>query len=172
MRSKRLWLEETDIGFSIEDMKWMKLALEQADKAFRAGEVPVGAVLVESSGKFFTDRNRTRETGLPSSHAEHLVITAAASARGDWRLEDCSLYSTLEPCLMCAGLAVISRIPSIIYGAWDKRFGAFGSVTNILDMPNLNHYPDVKGGCLADRSSRLLKEFFRQGRLIGSNLVF
>ena len=164
MRSKRLWLEETDIGFSIEDHKWMELAFDQAEEAFRAGEVPVGAVLVESTGRFFADRNRTRETGLPASHAEHFVITAAASARGDWRLDDCSLYSTLEPCLMCAGLAVISRIPRIIYGAWDKRFGAFGSVTNILEMPNLNHYPDVKGGCLADRSSQLLKEFFRQGR--------
>lgn len=164
MRSKQLWLEETDIGFSIEDLKWMELALEQAEEAFKKGEVPVGAVLVESSGRIFADRNRTRETGFPASHAEHLVITAAASARGDWRLNDCSLYSTLEPCLMCGGLATISRIPFIIYGAWDKRFGAFGSVTNILEMPNLNHYPDVKGGCLADRSSQLLKEFFRQGR--------
>ncbi len=150
----------------------MELALDQAEEAFGAGEVPVGAVLVEPSGRFFSDRNRTRETGLPASHAEHLVITAAAEARGDWRLEDCTLYTTLEPCLMCAGLAVISRIPRIIYGAWDKRFGAFGSVTNILEMPNLNHYPDVKGGCLADRSSVLLKKFFRQGRLTGSNLVF
>ena len=164
MRSKRLWLEEADIEFSIEDNKWMELALEQAFEAFREGEVPVGAVLVESSGRFFADRNRTRETGLPASHAEHLVITAAAEARGDWRLEDCSLYSTLEPCLMCGGLAIVSRIPFIIYGAWDKRFGAFGSVTNILEMPNLNHYPDVKGGCLADRSSVLLKKFFRHGR--------
>ncbi|MCK5064635.1 MAG: nucleoside deaminase [Candidatus Fermentibacteraceae bacterium] len=144
----------------------MEMALDQAEKAFSSGEVPVGAVLVESSGRFFTDRNRTRETGLPSSHAEHLVITAAAKARGDWRLEGCSLYSTLEPCLMCTGLAVVSRIPFIIYGAWDKRFGAFGSVTNILEMQNLNHYPDVKGGCLADRSSQLLKDFFRQGRTI------
>ena len=164
MRSKRLWLEETDIGFSIEDRKWMEQALDQAFEAFRAGEVPVGAILVESSGRFYADRNRTRETGLPTSHAEHLVITAAAEARGDWRLDDCSLYSTLEPCLMCGGLAIVSRIPFIIYGAWDKRFGAFGSVTNILEMPNLNHYPDVKGGCLADRSSLLLKEFFHQGR--------
>ncbi len=170
MKSKQLWLEETDIGYSTEDLKWMELALEQADEAFRAGEVPVGAVLVESSGKYFADRNRTRETGLPASHAEHLVITVAAEAREDWRLDDCSLYSTLEPCLMCAGLAVISRIPRIIYGAWDKRFGAFGSVTNILEMPNLNHYPDVKGGCLADRSYRLLKEFFRPIREKGSNL--
>lgn len=165
MRSKRLWLEETDIVFSIEDLKWMELALEQAEEAFRTGEVPVGAVLVEPSGRYFTDRNRTRETGLPASHAEHLVITAAAEARGDWRLDDCSLYSTLEPCLMCGGLAIVSRIPFIIYGAWDKRFGAFGSVTNILEMPNLNHYPDAKGGCLADRSSRLLKEFFRTNRI-------
>lgn len=170
MRLRLLWREVTEIGFSVSDLHWMELALEQAEEAFSAGEVPVGAVLVETSGRYFSDRNRTRKTGLPGSHAEHLVITAAAKARGDWRLEDCILYSTLEPCLMCAGLAVISRIPGIIYGAWDKRFGAFGSVADILEMPNLNHYPDVKGGCLADRSSLLMKNFFRRNR--GSNLVF
>ncbi len=146
------------------DEYWMRTALEKAEEAFQAGEVPVGAVLVESSGRHFADRNRTAETGMPTSHAEHLVITAAAEDREDWRLEGCVLYSTLEPCLMCAGLAVLSRIPRIVYGAPDKRFGAFGSVTDILKMPGLNHYPEVLGGCYEDESARLLKKFFRLGR--------
>ena len=152
------------MGLTEMDLYWMKIALEKAGEAFEAEEVPVGAVLVESSGRFFADRNRTAETGMPTSHAEHLVITAAAEDREDWRLEGCTLYSTLEPCLMCAGLAVLSRIPRIVYGAPDKRFGAFGSVTDILKMPELNHYPEVFGGCCSDESSRLLKEFFRLGR--------
>lgn len=142
----------------------MRVALEKAEEAFGAGEVPVGAVLVESSGRYFADRNRTAETGLQTSHAEHLVITAAAKSRGDWRLEGCTLYSTLEPCVMCAGLALLSRIPRIVYGAPDKRFGAFGSVTDILKMSGLNHYPEVLGGCHKEESAKLLKKFFRLGR--------
>jgi len=145
----------------------MALALGQAREAAAAGEVPVGAVLLEPGGRLHAGRNRTRETGLPSSHAEFLVLSAAAAARGDWRLEDCTLYSTLEPCLMCAGLAVLARIPRIVYGAWDRRFGAFGSVTDILSMPGLNHYPEIAGGCMAEESSRLLREFFRGVRSAG-----
>ncbi|OPL17788.1 MAG: hypothetical protein AVO35_08570 [Candidatus Aegiribacteria sp. MLS_C] len=142
----------------------MKEALEKAREAFQAGEVPVGAILVESSGRFFADRNRTTETGMPTAHAEHLVMSAAAEDRGDWRLEGCCLYSTLEPCLMCAGLAILARVPRIVFGACDKRFGAFGSVTDVMGMPDLNHYPEVYGGCYADESGSLLKEFFRRKR--------
>ncbi len=142
----------------------MQEAIKQAQEAFEAGEVPVGAILVESSGRHFSNRNRTSETGMPTAHAEHLVISAAARDRGDWRLEGCSLYTTLEPCLMCAGLAVLARIPRIIYGAPDLRFGAFGSVTNVLEMPNLNHYPQVFGGCFEDECGDLMKEFFRKNR--------
>jgi tRNA(adenine34) deaminase len=142
----------------------MAIALEMAREASSAGEVPVGAVLLEPNGVVHADRNRTRETGLPASHAEHLVISAAAAARGDWRLEGCTLYSTLEPCLMCAGLALIARVPRVVYGAWDRRFGAFGSVADVLGMPGLNHYPGVSGGCLAEESAKLLREFFRNAR--------
>ncbi len=142
----------------------MTLALEEADRAFSSDEVPVGAVLVTSSNEFFSNRNRTRELHSPSAHAEHQVIEAACAARNDWRLEGCTLYTTLEPCLMCAGLIVNSRIPRVVYGARDKRFGAFGSVTDILEMPGLNHYPEVQEGCMADRSSALLKRFFRSHR--------
>lgn len=142
----------------------MKIALEEAGKAFSRGEVPVGAVLVTGGGKIFRDSNRTAERHLPQSHAECLVINSACRERNDWRLEDCTLYATLEPCVMCAGLILVTRIPRVVYGAWDKRFGAFGSVTNLLEMRHLNHYPSVKGGVLADESSSLLKDFFRKRR--------
>ncbi len=144
----------------------MRMALEEAEKAFSRGEVPVGAVLVTGDGSIFTDSNRTAERHLPQSHAECLVINAACAARRDWRLEDCTLYCTLEPCVMCAGLILVSRIPEVVYGAWDKRFGAFGSVTNLLEMRHLNHYPSVQGGVLADESSALLKKFFKKRRSV------
>ncbi len=142
----------------------MTMALEEAEKAFSRGEVPVGAVLVTGDGGVFRDSNRTAERHLPQSHAECLVINAACRARNDWRLEDCTLYCTLEPCVMCAGLILVTRVPTVVYGAWDKRFGAFGSVTNLLEMKHLNHYPSVQGGVMAEESSRLLREFFRKRR--------
>lgn len=140
------------------------MALEEADKALSRGEVPVGAVLVTGEGEVFRDSNRTAELHLPQSHAECLVINAACRARGDWRLENSTLYVTLEPCVMCAGLILVSRVPTVVYGAWDKRFGAFGSVTNLLEMRHLNHYPEVKGGVLAEESAKMLKSFFRNRR--------
>ena len=142
----------------------MRMALEEAEKALSRGEVPVGAVLVTGEGRVFRDSNRTAELHLPQSHAECLVINAACRERGDWRLEDCTLYATLEPCVMCAGLILVSRVPSVVYGAWDKRFGAFGSVTNLLEMRHLNHYPEVQGGVLAEESAVMLKQFFRNRR--------
>ncbi len=144
--------------------KYMRMALEEAEKALSRGEVPVGAVLVTGDGKVFRDSNRTAELHLPQSHAECLVINAACRERGDWRLEDCTLYATLEPCVMCAGLILVSRVPTVVYGAWDKRFGAFGSVTNLLEMRHLNHYPEVQGGVLAEESAVMLKQFFRNRR--------
>ena len=142
----------------------MRMALEEAEKALSRGEVPVGAVLVTGDGKVFRDSNRTAELHLPQSHAECLVINAACRERGDWRLEDCTLYATLEPCVMCAGLILVSRVSTVVYGAWDKRFGAFGSVTNLLEMRHLNHYPEVQGGVLAEESAVMLKQFFRNRR--------
>ncbi|PIE52192.1 tRNA-specific adenosine deaminase [Candidatus Fermentibacteria bacterium] len=149
----------------------MKIALEEARKAFFRGEVPVGAVLVTGDGTVYRNSNRTGERHLPDSHAECLVIKAACAARNDWRLEDCTLYATLEPCVMCAGVILISRIARVVYGAWDKRFGAFGSVTDLLEMKYLNHYPEVTGGVLADEASALMKRFFRERRLVQKNLL-
>ncbi len=144
---------------------YMMIALEEARDAFSRGEVPVGAVLVTGDGTVYRNSNRTGERHLPDSHAECLVINAACSARKDWRLEDCTLYATLEPCVMCAGVILVSRVSRIVYGAWDKRFGAFGSVTDLLEMKGLNHYPEVTGGVLAGESSELMKRFFRERRL-------
>lgn len=149
----------------------MRLALRMAEEAADAGEVPVGAVLVDRRGRVFSARNGTTGAGRASAHAEHLVMDAAASAAADWRLAGSTLYTTLEPCLMCAGLVVLSRVSRLVYGAWDIRFGAFGSVTDVLEMPLLNHYPRVSGGCLAEESSRLLREFFRRSRCRGPRPV-
>jgi tRNA(adenine34) deaminase len=142
----------------------MAFALDQAQEAFDSDEVPVGAVLVTGDDRSFRNRNRTREQHTPSAHAEALVIESACRDRDDWRLEDCTLYSTLEPCLMCAGMALIARIPRIVFGARDHRFGAFGSVTDVREMPGLNHYPVVVADFMPDRSAELLKEFFRKHR--------
>jgi tRNA(adenine34) deaminase len=147
--------------------KYMRIALKEAEKAFFRGEVPVGAVLVTGRGEEFRDSNRTAELHLPQSHAECLVIDAACRAQTDWRLEDSTLFVTLEPCVMCAGLILVSRVQQVVYGAWDKRFGAFGSVTNLLEMRHLNHYPEVQGGVLADESARMLKAFFKSRRKKG-----
>jgi len=142
----------------------MTRALEQARLALSRDEVPVGAVLAAPDGRSWADGNRTRELGQPGAHGEKLAIEAACRDRGDWRLDGCTLYTTLEPCLMCAGLALLARVDRIVYGAWDKRFGALGSVTDLLSMPRLNHYPHVQGGVMAEESSRLLREFFRRHR--------
>lgn len=142
----------------------MAMAMEEASQAFQRDEVPVGAVLVTGGGRVFRQSNRTRETGRPWAHAEYLAIDEACQATGDWRLAGASLYTTLEPCVMCAGLVLLTRISLVVYGTWDKRFGAFGSVTDLNRMGNLNHYPQVLGGVMADQSSRLLKEFFRKHR--------
>jgi len=118
---------------------YMRIALNEAQSAFSRGEVPVGAVLVTADGAVFCDSNRTREMGKPWAHAEHLVIDQACNASGDWRLSGASLFTTLEPCVMCAGLVLLTRIALVVYGAWGKRFGAFGSVTELEVMPHLNH---------------------------------
>lgn len=138
--------------------------MEQARLALDRDEVPVGAVLVSGNGRHWADGNRTRELGQPGAHGEKLVMEAACADIGDWRLSGCTLYATLEPCLMCAGMAVLARIDRIVYGAWDKRFGALGSVSDLLAMPRLNHYPVIRGGVRAGEASRLLREFFRSHR--------
>ncbi len=138
--------------------------MEQARLALGRDEVPVGAVVVHVDGRHWSDGNRTRELGQPGAHGEKLAMEAACRDTGDWRLSACTLYTTLEPCLMCAGMAILARVDRIVYGAWDKRFGALGSVFDVLSMPRLNHYPSALGGVMAGESSRLLRDFFRSHR--------
>jgi tRNA(adenine34) deaminase len=144
-------------GFS----KLLELAFHEAETAASEGEVPVGAALLMPSGALYSDHNRTAGSRQPSAHAEHLVITKASEDLGDWRLEGSVLVSTLEPCLMCAGLCVVARVARVVFGAPDLRFGAFGSVTDVLGMEGLNHYPAVDGPVDAVRCGGLLREFFR-----------
>lgn len=138
--------------------------------AFAEGEVPVGAVLMTSDGRRFAARNRTASFRRASAHAEFLAMEAAASASGDWRLEGSVLVTTLEPCLMCAGLCVLARVSKVVYGAPDIRFGAFGSVTDVRGMPGLNHYPLAEGPVAPEVCGNLLRDFFQNIRS-GSSTV-
>jgi len=144
----------------------MDLALEDARAAEAAGEVPVGALLVRDGEILARAGNRTVRDHDPTAHAEALVIRAAASALGSWRLEDCTLYVTLEPCAMCAGAIVLSRLERVVFGAWDEKAGMAGSVVDLLRHPRLNHRPEVLGGVRAEECGALLTRFFRARRQV------
>ncbi|MDR1997930.1 MAG: tRNA adenosine(34) deaminase TadA [Candidatus Margulisbacteria bacterium] len=147
-----------------DDQYFMQKALSQARRAFVLGEVPVGAVIVRN-GKIIARAHNERETKQnPVRHAELTVIDKAAQKLHSWRLLDCALYVTLEPCAMCAGAIVLARIPRVVYAAADPKAGACGSVFNILAEPKLNHRPEVVRGLLADEAGQLLKDFFRAAR--------
>lgn len=146
---------------------WMARALEQARRAFEVGEVPVGAVVVHS-GEVIGEGHNQRETlNDPTAHAEMIAITQAALALNSWRLIDCTLYVTLEPCPMCAGAIVQARLPRLVYGAADPKAGACHSLFSITDDPRLNHRVVVLPGVLADAGRQLLQEFFAQQRAQG-----
>ncbi len=141
----------------------MNLALGQAKMA--GDEVPVGAVLVSSSGQVLASAHNQRERKSdPTSHAEIEVIRSAASALRDWRLEETTLYVTLEPCVMCAGAILAARIPRVVFGAWDERVGASGSVYDVLRDPRLGKPLEVVSGVLESECKELLKEFFASRR--------
>jgi len=146
------------------DEHFMRLALREAARAVDHGDVPVGAVVVhegEVIGAACNERERRQD---PTAHAETLALREAALALGSWRLLNCVLYVTLEPCAMCAGAIVLSRVPRIVYGTADPKAGAAGSVLDILAEPRLNHRPEVGGGLLADECAELLRAFFRLRR--------
>ena len=139
----------------------MQLAIQQAERAAAEGEVPVGAVLVDASGTpLASNHNRREQLNDPMSHAEIEVIRAAAAARGDWRLADCTLVVTLEPCVMCAGAILAARIPRVIFGAWDERVGAVGSRYDLLRDPRLGQPVEVVPGVLEQECAGLLRNFF------------
>jgi tRNA(adenine34) deaminase len=142
----------------------MRRALELAREAQDLGEVPVGAVVVHG-GRIVSQAHNLRETLRdPTAHAERLALTWAGRARGTWRLDDCVLYVTLEPCAMCAGAIVLSRIARLVYGAADPKAGACKSLYRLVSDPRLNHRPEVIAGVLAEECSAILTEFFQERR--------
>ncbi len=143
---------------------YLRLAIEQAKQALVHGDVPVGAVLVRDGEVIGSGFNQKEYRGDPTAHAEILALRDAAARLGRWRLDDTELYVTLEPCAMCAGAIIQARISRVVFGAWDSKGGALGSVLNLASIPALNHSVDVIGGILEDECGRLLTEFFRERR--------
>ena len=144
---------------------WMRLALEQARAALSTDDVPIGAVVLDGRGRAVgLGRNEREALGDPTAHAEVLALRQAAERLGRWRLDDCTLVVTLEPCAMCAGAAVLARIPRIVLGAWDPKAGACGSVMDVVRHRQLNHWTEVHGDVLAPECSALLTGFFRGRR--------
>jgi len=146
------------------DHYFMGEALRQAHKALAADEVPVGAVIVREGRIIARAFNQVEQLKDATAHAEMLALTQAQEAVGDWRLNDCTLYVTKEPCAMCAGALVHVRIARVVFGAPDSKAGAAGSVLNLLQFPSFNHRCDVAGGIRADECRALLKDFFIQKR--------
>ena len=143
-----------------EDNKYMKAAIAQAKKAYKLGEVPIGCVIVYEGRIIGRGYNRRNTDKTPLAHAEITAIKKAVKVMKDWRLEECKLYVTLEPCQMCAGAIVQARIPEVIMAAENPKAGCAGSVMDILNNPDFNHQVSVKKGVLKEECSRLLKDFF------------
>ncbi|WP_152608285.1 tRNA adenosine(34) deaminase TadA [Halalkalibacter okhensis] len=143
------------------DEKWMKVALEEARKAEAIGEVPIGAVLVRDGELIAAAHNRRETDQQALAHAELAVIKEACRNLDSWRLLDCTLYVTLEPCPMCAGAIVQSRIKKVVFGAPDPKAGCAGTLMNLLDEPRFNHQTEVVSGCLENECSTILTVFFR-----------
>ena len=150
-----------------DDERYMRLALEEAEAAAAEGEVPIGAVVV-CDGQVVARAHNRRETDAdPSAHAEFSAMVAASRALGRWRLTGCTVYVTLEPCLMCAGLMVNARVDRCVYGAADPKGGALGTLYDVSHDPRLNHEFQVTPGVLADEAAGLLRAFFRARRAKG-----
>jgi tRNA(adenine34) deaminase len=146
------------------DERWMRVALEQAALAEALGEVPVGAVIVRGGRLVATGHNLTHTLQDPSTHAEMVAIRRAAQALGEWRLLDCTLYVTLEPCAMCSGAIVLARVPRLVFAAHDPKAGMSGSLANLVQHPRLNHRVQLTTGVLAEESGEVLRAFFRSRR--------
>lgn len=144
----------------MDDLTWMRLALDEARRATEHGDVPIGAVVVRNGEVLARAHNRREVDGDATAHAELLAIREASQIIGHWRLEGVTLYCTLEPCAMCAGAMVLARVPRLVYGAHDPKAGAGGSVLDLLSHPRLNHRVEVTGGVLASECAALIVEFF------------
>jgi tRNA(adenine34) deaminase len=145
--------------------EWMRRAIADARLAFGTGDVPVAALVLDETGAVIgTGRNERELLHDPTAHAEVLALREAAAARDDWHLEGCTLVVTLEPCVMCAGAVLASRVPRVVFGAWDEKAGAAGSVYDVLRDQRLNHRVEVYAGVLAEDCAALLLDFFRAKR--------
>ncbi|MDL2301393.1 tRNA adenosine(34) deaminase TadA [Lachnospiraceae bacterium OttesenSCG-928-D06] len=144
--------------------KYMKAALKQAEKAYHLGEVPIGCVIVHQGKIIGRGYNRRKTDKNTLSHAELIAIRKASHKIGDWRLEDCTLYVTLEPCQMCSGAIVQARIPEVVIGCMNPKAGCAGSILNILEMPEFNHQVSVSRNVLQEQCSNLLTTFFSELR--------
>jgi tRNA(adenine34) deaminase len=146
---------------------YMKLALQQAERALAEDEVPIGCVIVHGERVIGSAYNQRETLSDPTAHAEVIAITQAAAALEDWRLEGCTLYVTLEPCIMCSGAIVLARIPTVVYGATDPKAGAVQSLYHLLNDDRLNHRCQVIPGILAQPCGELLTRFFQEQRRLG-----
>lgn len=143
----------------------MRMALAEARAALAGDDVPVGAVVLDESGAVIGTGRNTREShGDPTGHAEVVALRAAAATRGEWRLDGCTLVVTLEPCTMCAGALVLARVDRLVFGAYDDKLGAVGSLWDVVRDRRLNHRPEVVAGVLAAESTVLLDDFFARHR--------
>ena len=147
------------------DAVFMQQALRLAEKAFKSREVPVGAIVVQGGRVIARAYNQVELLKDATAHAEMLAVTQAEAAVGDWRLNDCDLYVTKEPCPMCAGALVHVRVRRVIFGCADLRGGAAGGLMNLLQMPTLNHRCEITAGVLSEQSAALLQSFFRARRM-------
>lgn len=148
----------------LTDLQFMKKAIARAKAAARVGEVPIGAVLVKDGKVIATGRNMREKKRNALLHAELVAIDRACKATGAWRLEDCTLYVTMEPCPMCAGAIINSRIKRVVFGCFDKKAGVYGSVLNLHDYP-FNHFYEVEGGVMEKECAALLSNFFAELRI-------
>lgn len=146
---------------------YMKLALAQAERAYQENEVPVGAIIVCGEQVIAAAYNQREQLRDPTAHAEIIALTQAATALDSWRLENCTLYVTLEPCPMCAGAILQARLPRVVYGATDAKAGAVNSLYHLLDDYRLNHRAEVISGILAEPCGSILTSFFQQQRQLG-----
>jgi tRNA(adenine34) deaminase len=156
--------QRDEIGLNMDDTAAMRLALDEARRAAGHGDVPVGAVVVRDGVVIAAACNERELRNDPTAHAEVLALRAAAERVGSWRLANCTMYVTLEPCTMCAGAIINARVGTVVFGAADLKAGALGSLYNVAADPRLNHSPIVRHGVLEAEASEVLAEFFRTRR--------
>jgi tRNA(adenine34) deaminase len=142
----------------------MRLAVREAERALEHDDVPIGAIVVHEGEVIGQGHNERELRADPTAHAEIIALREASRALRSWRLLDCVVYVTLEPCAMCAGAIVLARVPRVVFGTHDPKAGAAGSVLNVLDVPRLNHRPQVQSGLLAEECAALLRGFFAPRR--------